>query len=47
METKEKHVHIRIRASEKKEMQTEAKKQGFDGLSDFIMWLYRQFKNKN
>lgn len=43
-ETKEKYIHIRIRESEKKEMQAEAKAQGFERLTDFVMWLYRQFK---
>ena len=44
METKEKYLHIRIRESEKKEILLDAKKQGFETLTDFVMWLYRQFK---
>ena len=43
-ENKEKYIHIRIRESEKKEMQAEARLQGFERLTDFVMWLYRQFK---
>ena len=46
METKEKYLHIRIRESEKKEILLDAKKQGFETLTDFVMWLYRQWKNK-
>ena len=45
-ENKEKYIHIRIRESEKKEMQAEAKSQGFERLTDFVMWLYRQFKKR-
>jgi len=46
MENKEKYIHIRIKASEKKEMQKDADKEGFETLTDFVMWLYRQFKSK-
>jgi len=45
-ENKEKYIHIRIRESEKMEMQAEAKEQGFERLTDFVMWLYRQFKKR-
>ena len=43
-EYKEKYIHIRIKESEKKEMLNLAKSEGFERLTDFIMWLYRQFK---
>lgn len=45
-ETKDKYIHIRIRESEKKEMLSDSKSQGFERLTDFILWLYRQFKAK-
>ena len=43
-EYKEKYIHIRIKESEKKEMLNLAKSEGFERLTDFIMWMYRQFK---
>ena len=45
-EFKEKYLHIRIKESEKKEMLEVAKEEGFTRLTDFILWLYRQFKKK-
>jgi len=43
-ETKDKYIHIRIRETEKKEMLKVSEEQGFERLTDFILWLYRQFR---
>ena len=45
-EIKDKYIHIRIRESEKKEMLKLSKEQGFEQLTGFVLWLYRQFKLK-
>ncbi|MFA5350263.1 MAG: hypothetical protein WC357_02895 [Candidatus Omnitrophota bacterium] len=40
---KENYVQIRVTDEEKKEIQEAAKKQGFDNISAFILWLFRKF----
>ena len=46
LEKKLEYIHIRIRESEKKELLKLSKEQGFERLTDFVLWLYRQFKLK-
>jgi len=45
-EFKEKYIHIRIKESVKKEMEADAEADGHQTLTNFIMWLYAQFKKK-
>jgi len=40
---KENYIQIRVADEEKKEIQEQAKKQGFDNISAFILWLFRKF----
>ena len=36
------YITIRVSEEEKKQMQEDAKKAGFDNVSVYILWLYRQ-----
>ncbi len=42
-ETKKDYLQIRVTQVEKEEIITTAKKQGFDSISAFILWLFRKF----
>jgi hypothetical protein len=46
-ETKEKLIQIRVTEQEKEEIQTHAKKNGFDGISAFFLFLYRKYGKKD
>jgi len=39
-------LQIRITAEEKREMQKSAKKNGFDTVTAFILWLFRKHGRK-
>ena len=41
-EIKEEFIQIRVRAEEKKEIQKSAKKQGFDNMTAYLLWLHRK-----
>jgi len=46
-EKKTKLIQFRISPTEKEEVKITAKKQGFDQIGAFFMFLYRKFGNKN
>ena len=41
---KEAHISIRVDDKEKKRIEKDAKKEGHETTSGFMMWLYRQWK---
>jgi hypothetical protein len=44
---KDKWITIRLSAEEKEQMNNDAKEAGFDSISTYLLWLYRQQrKNK-
>jgi hypothetical protein len=43
---KDEYLQIRISSTEKEEIKADAKKQGFDDTSAFILWLYRHYGKK-
>ena len=45
-ETKEKLIQIRVTEQEKEEIQTHAKKSGFDSISAFLLFLFRKHGKK-
>ena len=40
---KNKLLQIRVSEEEKKEITERARKEGFNSLSQFLLWLYRKF----
>jgi len=40
---KKDYLQIRVTQAEKEEIAESAKKQGFDSISAFILWLFRKF----
>ena len=40
---KENYIQVRVSDEEKEEIKEQAKKQGFDDISSFILWLFRKF----
>ena len=42
--TKDQRLNIRVSEKEKKELERQAKKRGFDTISAYVLWLFRQDK---
>jgi len=42
--TKEQRLNIRVSEHEKKEIEAHAKKRGFDTVTAYVLWLFRQDK---
>ncbi len=40
---KENYIQIRVSDEEKEDIKEQAKKQGFENISSFILWLFRKF----
>lgn len=45
-ETKDKFIQIRVTEQEKEDIQAQAKKNGFDSVTAFFLWLFRKYGNK-
>jgi len=43
---KEKYIQIRISEQEKEEVRQEAHKKGFDTVTQYLLWLHRNFRGK-
>ncbi len=43
---KDKVINVRVTDEEKEELKTLATQQGFDNLSNFILWFLRKFKKQ-
>lgn len=45
-ETKDRFIQIRVTEQEKEEIQDHAKKNGFDSVTAFFLWLFRKHGKK-
>jgi hypothetical protein len=46
-DTKNDYLQIRVTREEKEEIRQECKKQGFDSVSAYLLWLFRKFGKKD
>ena len=44
-EMKDQQIHIRVTKEDKDKLKSDAKANGFDAISTFLMWLWRKFTN--